>query len=54
MESVKWNREEIKKWASKFGRDRFEREIFDIVGAKKVQLLKVRNFWKQYARITGS
>lgn len=32
MESIKWNKEEIKKWASKFGRARFEKEIQKIVG----------------------
>lgn len=36
MEKIKWNRGRIKKWASRFGRDRFEREIREIVGAKKV------------------
>jgi len=32
MEKTKWDKEEIKKWASKFGRARFEREIRKIVG----------------------
>ncbi len=31
MESVKWNREEIIKWASRFGRARFEREIREVI-----------------------
>lgn len=32
MEQIKWNREGIKKWASRFGRARFEKEIREIVG----------------------
>lgn len=32
MEKIKWEREEIKKWASNFGRDRFETEIRKVVG----------------------
>ncbi|MBP9669782.1 glycosyltransferase [Candidatus Woesebacteria bacterium] len=31
MQSIKWNREEIKKWASKFGRDKFERLVSNII-----------------------
>lgn len=31
MESTKWDRAEIKKWASKFGRERFEKEINEVV-----------------------
>ncbi len=31
MESTKWNREEIKKWAGKFGRARFEKEIKEVI-----------------------
>lgn len=34
MESIKWDREEIKKWASKFGRERFEKEIRRKVNAR--------------------
>ena len=32
MEKTKWNSKEIKTWASKFGRARFEKEIRNIVG----------------------
>lgn len=32
MEQIKWDREGIKKWASRFGRARFEKEIREIVG----------------------
>ena len=32
MEKTKWEAKEIKTWASKFGRDRFEKEIRNIVG----------------------
>ena len=31
MEKTKWDREIIKKWASKFGRERFEREVREII-----------------------
>ena len=31
MEKTKWDREEIKKWASRFGRERFEKEIREII-----------------------
>lgn len=31
MQSTKWNREEIQKWASKFGRERFEKEIKEVI-----------------------
>ncbi len=33
MEETKWNREEIKKWASKFGRARFEKEMKEVIHA---------------------
>lgn len=33
MEKTKWDREFIKKWADKFGRERFEKEIRGIVNA---------------------
>lgn len=33
MEKTKWNTVEIKKWAGKFGRDRFEKEIRKIIYA---------------------
>jgi glycosyltransferase involved in cell wall biosynthesis len=33
MNKIKWNRDEIKKWASKFGRERFEKEIRGILNA---------------------
>jgi glycosyltransferase involved in cell wall biosynthesis len=33
MEKTKWDREYIKKWAGKFGRERFEKEIRGIVNA---------------------
>ncbi len=33
MEKTKWDKEYIKKWASKFGRERFEKEIRGIVNA---------------------
>lgn len=33
MEKIKWDREVIKKWAGKFGRARFEREIRGVVNA---------------------
>ena len=32
MERIKWDREGIKKWADKFGRARFEKEIRKVVG----------------------
>lgn len=32
MEKIKWNKEEIKKWARSFGRERFEREMRKVVG----------------------
>ena len=31
MEKTKWDREAIKKWASRFGRARFEKEIIEII-----------------------
>lgn len=34
MGEIKWDREEIIKWASKFGRARFEKEIREIVGSE--------------------
>lgn len=33
MENTKWNKQEIKKWAGKFGRGRFEKEIREVVNA---------------------
>lgn len=33
MEKTKWDSEAIKKWASKFGRERFEKEIRDMITA---------------------
>lgn len=32
MEQTKWNKEAIRKWASQFGRDRFEKEVHKVVG----------------------
>lgn len=34
MEKTKWDREEIKKSAAKFGRERFEKEIREVVNAR--------------------
>ncbi len=31
MEKIKWNRAAIKKWAGRFGRERFEREVREII-----------------------